>query len=294
MRLDAAVGTSGIGFLIVTPALSNDVPCCFHTGSSFAGTTLAPLSANDTLTVGVSTIVMGNLPYSYSSFSVASGGEPNVTGRMISCGVRGYYTGRTTNQAGLMYCHVSPTHANVCRINGGAVSTGVLSALSTTEVSNNDRDLCMLSTHPIDANELEYQANYHAGTGNLLYPFAESGYQNGGFYYSTIVGTVGSAVMAILFSGVPGETVHFEIVSHIEYVGSYTAASVSPTSVDDVGAKMVMTAALRMPALKNSHPKTTTTWSLLMSSIRSVWKEAKPIVIPATTAALQNLLAAAL
>jgi hypothetical protein len=76
----------------------------------------------------------------------------------------------------------------------------------------------------------------------------------------------------------------------MEFQGAPAGAMLTPNSADPEGAAMVKTAALSMPQMKLAAPQRSS-WDIMYTSLKEVWHEAKPIVVPIAERALLSLLA---
>jgi len=303
-RFDATVGTAGVGFIAITPCIASDGVIAFYTAPTFTGSSVALLTANNTLSVGVATVNPANLPYNVSQSSANAGTVPaQVFGRVVSVGVRIWYTGTTLNESGLTYCYVSPTHEPVCEGPGSNLPMllSTLSAFEQTEISPLTRNQCSISLFPVVRAEMEYgsvatptAAAAGSETTLAVYPYS-AGYPglNNNYTYSAASLNVGAPVGLIMFTGVVGNTVHVEIIQHIEYTGILTAGRTTRDSADEEGAGHVMAAAsiMQMEATNNAGQVVKPTmWSMMHSALVQVGNSALKIAVPAAEKALAALL----
>lgn len=243
------IGANGFGFVAVTPTLCNDRPCAFYTTSIYTPTvTGAPISdysysSGTYLNGGLlwpACAYMSNLPYNAAALTTATGGTGSVNevaGRIVSCSVRLYYTGTTYNEGGNYYAYSDPDVNNVL---GGDHSAGVaptgystaglLSKDATEIVKVRGKSEVSLVRVSVDPNMDDYPRANNP-TLRKLYP-----YSAGEFYTNTTDNNVGAANMVIAIDGTASQPFYFEVVTHVEYIGSgVTQGLLSDTNNDAVG-----------------------------------------------------------
>jgi len=274
-RITAFVGTSGVGFVLLNPTLANDLPALWYTQATFTGLAVTPLSANNTITTGVTT---SNLPLPYNSTSLlSSGGSYQVYGRIVSSGLRIKYTGTTMNESGAYYCYVTPNHDNVMGYAGSASAAG---ALLETSVTSIDREPCSIACYGINDNETTY-SNTNSGTSqSVLFPFsAINNTFNNGYTYNPGYSN-GSPIGVIIFTGVAGSSFLVECIQHTEYAGPSAATLTTTTDADTIGFDTVQAAASLLPLKKQeSNNQHKSPISLMLEGIKEVAMALKPVAI---------------
>lgn len=253
LRVDAQVGTLGVGFVVISPTTANDAPYCWYTGPTFAGTnaSIVATGTGTTSTVGVAPAYMINLPFTRTQLNTGSSSGQTVStrGRIVSVGASASYTGTELNMGGLMYCYTDPVHAST---NGADVA--YLGSRFETDVANTSRDKCWLMASAVDLTELDYPSVTSDIRGQMasIFPYSGNAYLDQASASGQHLN--GAAPMIILFTGVPGNTVHFEFIQHSEFIGALTEGRTTPSSLDPEGAQKVMSAANRVPQMKQSKP----------------------------------------
>lgn len=283
MRFDAVVGTNGYGYCLISPALASDANYAYATTATYNGT--AGFVPTPITSTSVATFSMGNIPYTsadmWQNVIESTGSGSYVQGRLCSVGVSASYTGTTLNESGLMVCFASPSHDDLTRY-----SFTALQDFSEADVTNVSRNKCWLSSTNVSPSECQYERTTEANAisaGNpasaeyqmaCIYPWSQ--------YLSPDVGTVGADLwagtcpMAIHFSGTPGNIIHFEIVQHAEYIGRKTEGKTTASVADPKGLADVMSAANRIPALKQANPHKHV-GSLMLDALRLVQREIRPV-----------------
>jgi hypothetical protein len=248
IRGGGQIGDAGFGFVAVNPVLCNDRPCCWYTTSAYThNVTGAPINDFNFTTPtykagGVNwpaSATMTNLPYSFASLT-ASGGSTGsnveVAGRIVSCSMRVYYTGTTLNEGGSYYAYSDPDVNNVLGDNHSTVqaptgySAADLLSKDATEVikvkNGSEARLVRVCTDP---NMDDYPRN-NAAVLRKLSPYC------GGEYYNPVGDYVGTANMVIAIDGTPRQPFYFEVVTHVEYIGTgVTQGLLSDSNNDAVG-----------------------------------------------------------
>lgn len=287
-RLTMAIGTQGVGFVLVSPCLANNLPALFYTNSSYALATISPLSANSTLQTGIVASNMSS-PFTRAQLAITNGSS-TVSGRMVSMGLRVRYTGTTMNESGAYYCYVTPDHSNV--LANGISSPSDLGFFSETVVNNVTREPCELSIYSIDSAETQYSSQASEGTSQLYYPY--SGHNttfNGAFTYTDTSVLVGSPCAIIAVTGVAGSTFVMEIIQHHEFTGPSAYPLATPSDADQRGFEIVTAAAAQLPTKKSqSGLMHAPPVKLLFEGIKEVATALKPIALNALVKGAASLL----
>lgn len=223
-------GTSGQIIIAFAPCLASDKPCMYviQNTSSLATETnfLSTTSTADTFTylTGAGSRSMSNLPYTHlqltpgGGVSAASVNQPEVIGRVVSCGVRARYTGRQDHMSGTMTGYVSPDHCNI--------ENQLISDINTRNQTRRvpvSRSGMEVHASAIMSNELEY-ANNMRNNSNQSYHF--------GYWYPycayTLEGSLkaGGIIGCIIIEGLQNDsTVEVEMITHCEYIGPKVSGS---------------------------------------------------------------------
>lgn len=202
IRQQVTIGTAGYGFVAICPSLGNDVVCMLSSNASFTGTAI---ETNSTLVTGVDASACANLPWSQAEL-FASGGSEEVSGRIVSVGLRAQYNGTVLDRGGAMYALVHPDRSNMDGFGIDAFGNYTQSTIKATDQSK--RYLVMSAQHP-----RERAWSYENANSNYeVFPFG------GGWDYSAAA--VYPCTAGILFTGKPGNTFLIEYVIHCEYVGA--------------------------------------------------------------------------
>jgi len=127
-----------------------------------------------------------------------------------------------------------------------------------------------------------------------LYPFS-NGFTdlNNGYTWSAASINAGSPVAVIMFTGSAANTVHVEIIQHIEYTGVATAGRTTRDTSDEEGAAHVMAAAsiMQMDQTTNAGQVVKPSmWSMMHSALVQVGNSALKIAVPTAEKALAALL----
>lgn len=218
------IGTGGFGFVSVAPTVARDVFGAFATTASFAGTQVI---ADDTqfFPVGgpqtVKPMHFAGLCYTADELKNGSGsgnGEPNVSGRIISCGVRIRYVGTEDKKSGSMGGYVDANHNNLNK---------------EYEYDLRSRDACIsvpctrdwVSTQcvAVDTGEMAYPPwnpgnDPDAQAIRLIYPYSNA--ESLSNWTNDL--QIGGTPMVLFATGEPKSNYEFEVVVHVEYTGNLT------------------------------------------------------------------------
>lgn len=310
IRGDGVIGTSGVGWILVTPSVVNDAPSIFYTQSGYTSSSIIPLSAiATTLNTGVATSYCSNLPYNSSEVATAAVTDaPNLRGRIVSCGITVQYTGTALNESGMIYLTRDPNHNNVAFQTGSNVlvpsSVSSLGGYQYTELCPFTREKCLAVDFASRYTELNYPEPGSGATvaqtvTQACYPFASPSSllpqpANASSAYTlttaaSVVVTVGNPTIAVMITGVAGQSFHFEYTIHAEFVGSNAQANLTPSESDADGMGVVMVAANQLAQRKVASP-TASYWDLMYQGLAYAAKKAAPVIIPALEKAALALL----
>lgn len=235
----AYIGTQGVGYVAMAPTIVNDLPSVYYTSAAYAQTVAAgPPSDVSTYTGNATTPAFGyinNLPYSSTQIT-ATGSGVKIEGRIVSAGFKVEYTGTELNRSGLMYAYTDPDGDNLLGdshafiVAGNGMDVNKLSTKEGTEISSNGRKGCSVVILPPNSYSLDF-TNQNATSTRQCFP-----YSTGDNMLYNITYTAGAAPAIIMFTGVPGQSVYFEAVIHVEYEGAgVTQSLLTESSADVVG-----------------------------------------------------------
>jgi hypothetical protein len=284
-RFTAAIGTAGFGFATFHPSLANDSATACFTTTAYTGTTVFLATGTNLFSTGINTALMTNLPYSGAQLTGNQTANSNlVAGRLVSYGFRVSYTGTTMNESGAYYCYCSNNHENVA---GLAATIPAIGALTDGDVRNINRVPCSGSLTASTPGETDYNFgnDFIEINANLIYPYC-GGSTNltPGTTNATVVSgatNIGAPPAVVMFTGVPGSTFLIEVIAHVEYTGTLTAATATPSECDTAGFEKVQQANCRLPQLKQAAPEGTTAFQLMGTALRQVYEEVKPHAVNA-------------
>lgn len=309
VRGDGVIGTAGVGWILISPSVANDAPTLFYTTSAYTSSTVIPVGASTTaLNTGVATLAVNNLPYSAQLLTTQAGNDFQLLrGRVVSCGLSIQYTGTALNESGMVYLCRDPNHNNISLVPGltaTPLSLGTLGSYAYTELCPFTREKCFVADFASRYDELNFPeytsgstvpqittlACYPYAIANPVFPNSLGSTSN---YQVSPVGVsllVSPPTVAIMVTGVAGQSFHFEYTVHAEYVGQLAQASITPSDSDERGAAEVMVAANQVGMRKVASPKASY-WDLLYEGLSFAAKRAAPVVIPALEKAALALLA---
>jgi hypothetical protein len=309
-RFEMALGTTGEGWVFLSPCTVSDLPCAYATTAAWNGSSrdiyssVGSASTAAVLATGWQQI-FHNSPYSWLDFTKAQ--SETMSAKVVSVGLRAQYVGTTMDESGINYCYQEPSHNS-------------LSGMDVTNFSNLDADVspctrepCTLTCYPVSNDELTFYNGLNQNdentrsTYNILYqtyPFSRGSAGFRGIYNSTQTATfyannfsgtyannpyVGTPVGAFCVSGgKAGSRIHIELVHHLEFRGGGATALQTETPSDVEGSNMVICAAQRLPRLQLANPGRAR-WELLRAALSSIWKAARPHAVPVARAALEAL-----
>lgn len=229
-----SIGTAGIGYIGVAPCVANDKKCIYYTSSAFSGSSLAVGAT------GMTSITNGSNPYASSAFVPSSQSTDAMTARIVSIGLRIRYTGTELNRGGLIYGLVHPNHGNLHQTTTDAMS--VFRECIRRPVS---RSWTQVVASAIDTDEADYpdpSDMMAIGTASSIiqaglistFPFS-----SGNCVTSSNL-DLGGIPMAFMVNSSPGNQFEYEIISHLEYIGTQVQNAVTPSHADAVGLSKII------------------------------------------------------
>ncbi len=287
-RITAFIGSSGLGFIALTPSLSNDAPNCYYTLSTFSSDRAVILSANNTLTTGVTRGYATSLR-GFNDALIATADADVISGRVVTVNAKVTYTGTVDKMGGMVYCFEDPDHLSVA----GAGPTDVGSNFSSASLAPVTRKPCELTLLPKNSREVQFTGNGVTGTTSVVYPYSNgegdmaTAYKSTTTYTDTVNGcVVGVPVALILVNGSAGETFHVDVITHVEYCGVLVDQETTVNPVDKPGAEMVLGAAQRLNILKNDAGNDgKSMWDLMYGQLVDIAKAGIKHVVPRALAA---------
>lgn len=264
VRFDLVVGSDGVAFVAVSPNLANDAPQCYISNGYYDRGDVKILGSNNQYclagaSVATESITMPNLPFTVSQLTTPNSTDTQVQGRIVGGGLRIQYTGKTTDQAGLLYTYTDPQHITACNsIEGGIlgnVTPAYLGSFQETIIKPVSREPMEISLAPLIASELEYHTPLFrnaAETSKLVYPWGE-GLRMNGFTVNCLTSlgvTKGidftcPTTVLVISGATAGSTFHVEMGLHCEYVGRLSEGQRLPADSDPVGVTNMMAAISR-------------------------------------------------
>lgn len=248
IRGAGTIGAQGVGFVAVNPVLCNDRPCAFYTTNIYNSALLGAPPNNfsySTLTYQSggnywpACAYMSNLPYTFNQLvanASSIGSQVEVAGRIVSCSMRLYYTGTTFNEGGSYYAYSDPDVNNV--LGDNHATTDVPSGYSIPNLLSKDATEVIKIKNGSEARLVRVctdpnMDDYPRANTNALRKVSP---YSGGEYYNPQADYVGTANMVIAIDGSAGQPFYFEVVTHVEYIGTgVTQGLLSDSNNDAVG-----------------------------------------------------------
>lgn len=242
MTLAVAAGSTGFGFIVVSPTVMNDQAFAWYTNSNFAGTdvTFTPNGNNSTSTTGVASANMTGLPYDHAYYTLTN---KSASARLVSVGIKVRSTHALLSRQGQYFANIMPdgtdavgvTYAEYARYPGAIIRPI-------------DGRAVTLTTGPLDTIGYEWLNPYaiYLNSGGTLtdgYPWCNKdegiGFNNGVTNYRN-----GLAPIAIVMTGcTAGQTFLADIIVHMEVCGRQLQGLATQSHNDEVAAKAMLTVA---------------------------------------------------
>jgi len=206
IRGTLALGTTGQGFLLANPVISNNAAAVLTTTNTSVGTASTVLGSF----TGLVTSFIPNLPYSNSQLNSVIA---PMEGRMVSCGIRVRYSGTENNRNGTQYGYEDPNHATL----GSSTPNNLLvnPQMRAQRPQPDGSWFEVFSSGPVANSEVTFAA--------------QSAFPNPSY-------------LLIYINGLAGDTYDWEYYIHVEYAGVIATGTI-PTHLDTNGYAAVTEAA---------------------------------------------------
>lgn len=272
------VGLQQFGFVGVAPCVANNGSMIYASTAAYNGTAIDYLNAT-----GVQVAPLSSLPYTSAQLL---GGDVTlpapVSGRIVSCAIRVRYVGTELNKGGVMYCLVTPDHTNT-----QGFSMQSLSAYSETIKVHVGRQWTTIVASAIDQAECSYPEEATVATGDpatrhMLYPYSQ---QNA---ITAAVQTIGAPIIVIGIQSTAANAFEYEVVQHVEYIGSLTQSMATKSHSDQNGLSKVTEAAGNVMSLRAANGAAQE--PSFLASLKKTIIDNQDVVVPLTRMAAQMYL----
>lgn len=298
LRFSMNCGTTGFGYVLVSPTAANDAPCIWYTTTAYTGSIAAILTANNTIGAGWVRTSISNLPYTAADMCPTAGtANPPVQSRVIAYSVRVTYAGTVFDRGGFFYILTDPVHNGLA-----GAGTDDIGTFKEAQVLPITEEFVECSCHPINSSEDHFPDPESTASVNWtqtsLYPFSSGDTQypttfRGSTTFAQTVGAaginasanMGSPCMIIGIAAKSSSQFVVEVIAHVEYVGSKPAPMATANYPDHVGAQLVKHAAAQLTHRIMSDRKKTKR-AHMMEALKSVAKFAEPLAVKALESAV--------
>lgn len=236
------LGTSGYGYVIMNPPAANDTFAGHVTSATSVGTGSTTLSAY----TNTSPIFMDNLPYTTAQISANS-----IQARVVGCGIRARYSGQLMSRNGTAVIFEEPDHqpldTRTFDLITGHQQSEEIDVTNWESEYPGDKWMAQVNySGPTRPQDIEFQA--------ALHPLS--------------MGDTAHSFLGVVVKGVPGDTWTYELIVHLEYIGSIVTER-TPSHVDPMVFGKVLEAAKEQTAISPLNPgKSVGFFSRLASGIQ--------------------------
>ncbi len=236
VRGTAFIGTQGVGFVSLSPTVANDSIAVCYTTSAYAQAMAAQPPSDTGVLSGSANCpaiaLMSNLPYKTTDITSTTFGS-KVEARIVSSCLRVQYTGTELNRSGMVYAYSDPDgdncigNAHLSSAAGSGYTIDTLSQKEATEIFPVTKKFVQVLALPPNSICLDF-TNQNATATRQVYPFSS------GDNITFNSNSFGAHSVLIMITGVPGQSIYFEAVTHVEYEGSGVTQSLLTESQADV------------------------------------------------------------
>lgn len=223
-----------MGFIGIAPTTCNDLASIYYSSTAYTGSSLS---------VGATGVTVQNNtanPYVHTLFIPSNVSKDALSSRIVSVGLRIRYTGTELNKGGLIYGLVLPNHGNlhattptdmsawrecIRRPVTRAWTTIVASAIDTDEGDYPDVSELLAINTTNSLNEAVIKSLYPFSSGNAV---------------STANPNLGGIPMAFMITSTEANSFEFEVITHMEIIGSLVQNSVTPSHADAIGLSKII------------------------------------------------------
>lgn len=225
------IGTSGVGYICVSPSCTTDNRLVSFSTENYAGSTMTVIAGTG---VGSSVTTTG---YGASYFDPAAAPYVINQFRLCAVGLRIKYTGTELNKSGQVYALSTPDRLSMQ--NYGLTD---ISKFAECQISNFGRGWTTIGCLAQEDNEWDYSPAEGCADTKFYYPWS------GNLTYGTTP-IVGAPVMGMLITGVIGQPFAWEVVSYSEVIGPSVQGLTSRNAVDIDGLGKAVSVASKVPAM---------------------------------------------
>lgn len=242
VRGTAYIGLQGVGFVALNPTTAKDQMGVLFTNANYNYAVTAQTTSDadqpNGSAYGPGYANFSNLPYSRDDLLTNAPGV-KIESRIVAASLRVQYTGTELNRSGMFYAYNDPDGDNVLggsHFNGtppNGYSIASISQKEATEIFPVTKKFVQLLALPPDMDRISF-TNTQSSNVRQVYPYTNNDYTYKG---SSIPGTTeafGSAASVIMITGIPGQSLYFEAVVHVEYEGAGVTQSFMTDSESDV------------------------------------------------------------
>jgi len=277
-----SAGTTGFGYIAVAPTIMRDFASIFTTTQFFEQSTINATTAS---VLGQLLGAFETLPYNRVDCLPVSDTMPaSVAGRIISYGIRVRYIGTELNLGGSMCLYVDPGHGNLNSFDYASLSSR--SEAINLSVSRQWSETVIFS---FDTIETEYPQSLVAVPNSsirVLFPLSSGE----ALTVSSLDDLTGAVPLVVAVSGATvGATFEYELIAHVEYIGSPTQSAQTVSHVDLDGMSKVQNSANSSYIHRASSGDRTQSPSMFASLIRTLREHESELRYAAT--ALGGMLA---
>lgn len=183
-----ALGTTGIGYVMFNPSVTSDTIAGVFTNATSVGTNSTAFTAF----TNTSQFTCPSLPYANAKLT-----DKTIQARIVGCGLRAQYAGSLMNRNGSAFMYEEPDHQAVNGMTYDQIASFPQSEqVNVTNYAPQGEHDWMTSfsfSGPVTPSDVEFLSSPN--------PF-------------------GGAFMIIAVSGIPGDKWSFEVIQHVEYIGS--------------------------------------------------------------------------
>lgn len=244
-RFTVYTGTSGYGFFMYTPTLSNNINWGWYTQNNFAGTSSAVTTTGSgtTSTVGVTAVNTSNSPYATNQLVTSTDwAQGSARGRIVASAASIRYIGTELNRSGRVYALNSSSHSNL-----GFLGVNDLNAFQDTKVWDVSKKKRWLMDGPCIEDETDYATGSQEGGTATFYNqiYQTLPWCNGSVLSSTDATnswTNPSMPNLFLISSIADQAFEVEVVVHCEAIGQLASPRMTPSHADPIGFQAIESA----------------------------------------------------
>lgn len=230
------IGTGGVGMILISPCLANDIPGIYKTTSLYAGVDTQTINLGLAAFIGAFDTINLITPYTQSQMTDqgVAGTPALVKGRIVGAGIQWWYNGTELERSGYSASFTSQYHDTLEGYSAADIISRPTVNVRPNESRRSKHRECIFA---IRNSELVYPITYPGAASSAdqvsnCYPFCSN-------KATSIASANGAPITVVMFFGEPGTSYGYEYGQHSEFIGRPCDFAANKNAADPEGVAVV-------------------------------------------------------